>query len=100
METGCLNLHSIVSEFCSALYYRLEFLARLASSLLEPRLCNSLTDDNDNDDNEKKAQNFEKKSKIKKAHIDKLAKKDKIAFLVISAFCHLRLLSFLASLAF
>ena len=25
------------------------FLARLASSLLEPRLCNSLTDDNDND---------------------------------------------------
>ena len=36
---------------------KLLFLARLASSLLEPPLCNSLTDDNDNDDNDKKAQN-------------------------------------------
>ena len=47
------------------------FLARLTSSLLEPRLCNSLTDDNDHnddnddDDNHKKAQKFEKGKKGK-----------------------------------
>ena len=40
------------------------FLARLASSLLEPHLCISLTDDNDND-NQKKAQKFEKGKKGK-----------------------------------
>ena len=60
LEKMAKNVAASSRVYHNTLFLKSYFLARLASSLLEPCLCNSLTDDNDNDGNDKKVKNFEK----------------------------------------